>query len=172
MINCRNCEKDIIDGIDYYGFCSPSCQADFARRNNLIFNHVKEFSYEEIEYLENKIDRLEEDVSYYSTEEQRAQYEIDDLRKDLKEQYYKMVELEKKLDELKNLDWEKIKIEREDEKRKNDTIISESEVTRKMNVRLAKENLSLFNTNKELVNALKDMDRLSDRFQLMDLDYE
>ena len=172
---CKHCNRELFNS-SYFGYCSLSCCVKFAHQHDIFFGEAKkygsqeEIDQEEIERLNDRICELECSVSNYSEEESCY---LDDFERVSREN----VHLEEKIQELENLDWEKIKRDRKKEKEYNESVF------RKMN-NVGQENDDLKNKIKEvtsnnellqkqnldLLNTIKEMRGYSDRFNLISLD--
>jgi len=165
MILCRNCNRDIHVN-SYSGFCSIDCCADFAVKNNITFDEAAEMDFfNEISSLEEKIDKLEGELSDSDCECENYSKEIYELKEEVRR-------LEKEVKDLKDLDWERIKEERKKEREENFRYMNLNADLVIKNGYLEEEIKKVRKDNKELLEDVKHMMSHSDRFQQIDFGYE
>ena len=129
----------------------------------LMLEQIKETEdSEEVENLKEKVESLESNCNYYESD-------IEGLKEEIENKKYTITNLEKEVEELENLDWEKIKEEREDEAGENVRIKRNAHKVEEHNRKLINDNKSLIKQNEDLISTIKELKHFSDRFQLMDL---
>ena len=170
---CRNCGRLVFN--DYYGFCSSTCCADYANKHKISFYNAQTPYHDEIKELEEQISPLECEISNLESDASCAYDDINTGERTNAELREEVDHLGDKIIELENLEWEKIKREREDEKRKNDLILSNMDDIRRENEKIKEKNRLFSEQNYDLFETIKEMKSHSDRFDLMDfqikLDY-
>ena len=167
---CKQCGRLVFN--DYHGFCSSMCCASFAIEHKISVYETQHYLYEEIEELEDKVSQLECDISSAESNESLA---YNDYHREERENASLREEVDHLGDiihELRNLDWEKIKTEREDEKRRNDLILSNMDDIRRENKKIKEKDRLFSEQNYDLLETIKETKSHSDRFDLMDLQIE
>jgi len=171
---CRYCHRDIHNDNHYYGYCSIACCLEFASKKSISFAEAKDvdLGQQERRDLEDKIDELN---CYY----QNASGEAEETYRDLDKAEYKIINLEAEVNELENLDWKKIKKEREREDVYNESVLRkvnnikhENDNIKEKMKKVMKDNILLKDQNLDLLNSIKEMKGHSERFQQLDLGIE
>lgn len=171
---CRYCHRDIHNDNHYFGYCSITCCLEFASEKRVSFAEAKDvdFGQEERSYLEDRIAELECD--YWN-----ASREAEETYGDLDKAENKIIDLKDKVKELEDLDWEKIKKEREREDIYNESVLRKVNNIKRNNdyikeqmEKVMRDNILLKDQNLDLLNSIKEMKSHSERFQQLDLGIE
>lgn len=171
---CRYCRRDIHNDNHYFGYCGISCCQEFASEQNISFPEAKDIDFGEVERgdLEDRIAELEcsHDDAYSD-----ASY----LRDDLDEAQKTIMKMGTKIEELADLDWEDIKKEREREEEYNESVLRKVNNIRRNNdyikgqmAKIHGNNILLKEQNLDLLNSIKELRGLSERFRQLDLGIE
>lgn len=171
---CRNCNREIHNDIQYYGYCSISCCTQLAKDFNISFKMAKDIDYRSIdrENLEYKISDLECDYD-------NIKYELNEVYGELADAEDEVGDLTRQNEKLKKLEWDKIQLERIKESNYNKKILKEMDETKKENTDVQIRNKELISDNKllrdqnlELLTIIKSMREEYSRFELLDLGIE
>jgi len=171
---CRHCKHDLYSDTDYYGYCSIACCTDFASDQRISNAEAKDINFRENErnYLEDKISQLECDYHNVANEVEETYRDVDRAEDEIRD-------LKKKVKELANVDWERIKKERKEEKAYNMTVLikvknikEDNECIKENMSKVRRDNTILLEQNLDLLQTIKEMRSYSDRFNNIDLGIE
>jgi len=169
---CRYCKRDLYEDYNYHGFCNIGCCSEFSYEQNISYAEAidTDFNDGERKDLEDYITELENSCGSSSGAAHELERVVDRAKDEI-------LVLKDKVKELRNLDWEKIKKERDNESAYNDSVLrkvnnikEENDKIKEETEQVKKDNVILLDQNTDLLNIIKNMKAHSSRFQQLDLD--